>query len=134
MPSLLQKRQPLSAATSCMNMHMTHAPSLSGDGHVHGAMQTRYMSTGDASSFLYMTHVHTGTWSQALLLCMQAVIEAFTQMNATLLPFVATTPQGQTFMPYSQLTSGQRVHITSAAYNLADQVMGAAAALKAENV
>ena len=65
---------------------------------------------------------------------MQTVMDAFTQINSTLLPFVATTPQGHTFTPYSQLTNVQRANITSAAYNLAAQVMAAAAALKADNV
>ena len=65
---------------------------------------------------------------------MQTVMDAFTQLNSTLLPFVSTTPQGQSFTPYSQLNSAQRANITSAAYNLAAQVMAAAAALKAANV
>lgn len=65
---------------------------------------------------------------------MQSVTDAFTQLNSTLLPFVNTTPQGQTFTPYSQLTTSQRANVTSAAYNLAAQVMAAAAALKADNV
>ena len=72
--------------------------------------------------------------SQAVVHCMQTVMDAFTNINSTLLPFVATTPQGQTFTPYSQLTNVQRANITSAAYNLASQVMAAAAALKANNV
>ena len=61
-------------------------------------------------------------------------MDAFTQLNSTLLPFVSTTSQGQTYTPYSQLTHSQRANITSAAYNLAAQVMAAAAALKADNV
>ncbi|CAL5223435.1 g5950 [Coccomyxa viridis] len=63
----------------------------------------------------------------------KSVTDAFTQLNSTLLPFVNTTPQGQTFTPYSQLTTSQRANVTSAAYNLAAQVMAAAAALKADN-
>ena len=65
---------------------------------------------------------------------MQAVTDAFTRINATLLPFVANSPQGQTFTPYSQLTNKQRANITNAAYNLAAQVMAAAAILKADKV
>ncbi len=65
---------------------------------------------------------------------MQTVMDAFTQLNSTLLPFVSTSPQGQTFTPYSQLSNTQRANITSAAYNLAAQVMAAAVALKADNV
>ena len=65
---------------------------------------------------------------------LQAVADAFTRINATLLPFVAMSPQGQTFTPYSQLTNKQTANITAAAYNLAEQVMAAAVALNASKV
>ena len=65
---------------------------------------------------------------------LQAAAAAFTRINATLLPFVAMSPQGQTFTPYSQLTNKQRANITAAAYNLAEQVMAAAVALNASKV